>query len=55
MLNLNSRGLVAHRRENVTLLRKVEKAVFIALLNGEPEKVTSIVNEAKTDEITNSE
>lgn len=52
MLNLNQRGMVAHRRENINLLRKTEKAVFNALINGESEKVVVIMNEAKTDEFT---
>ena len=54
MLNLNKRGLVAHRRENINLLRKTEKAVFNALINGEPEKAAAIMNEAYTDDFTHS-
>ena len=54
MLNLNQRGLVAHRRENINLLRKTEKAVFNALINGEPEKAAAIMNEAYTDDFTHS-
>ena len=51
---LNQRGLVAHRRENINLLRKTEKAVLNALINGEPEKVAAIIHEAKTDDVTHS-
>ena len=54
MLNLNQRGLVAHRRENINLLRETEKAVLNALINGEPEKVAAIIHEAKTDDVTHS-
>lgn len=54
MLNLNQRGLVAHRRENPDLLRKTQNAIFNALINGEHEKATLIITEAKTDEATNS-
>ena len=54
MLNLNQRGLVAHRRENINLLRKTEKAVLNALINGEPEKAAAIMNEAYTNDFTHS-
>ena len=54
MLNLNQRGLVAHRRENPDLLRNTQNAIFNALINGEHEKATLIITEAKTDEATNS-
>lgn len=54
MLNLNQQGLIAHRRENSHLLRKTQKAVFNAMINGETEKATAIIHEAKTNALTNS-